>query len=248
MCLTGIGLGFMYCLPLFVVQNYFEEDLVMACAIVVSGFEVGLMSFGPLIQLIINYTSWRWAMRSLAMISCLAFIGVIAFRPIQPSANRKEQDDNSISVDEDKSDDSCCSSSKPGQSNDIFSEQQLNLGTRFVTSISFYGRLDFIMFSLGFLCLAWSFICPYSYIPLRAQAHGISPKKSSLLLTIFGVSGIAIRLFLLLGRLKIKTLVLSTALAMFISGFVSLLVPFCTTFYALSLYSSALGIAIGKSN
>ena len=266
----------MYFLPLFVTENYFEEDMVMACAIVVTGFECGLMSFGPLIQFFLNVTSWRWAMRFLAFISLSSIFGAIVYTPIKHgnlkdtetcqvfasdldhnnSQNDVENHDvkkNTYqSIEKDTIPNGTESNDKKTNAEQPFDQISTNSSKSYWVSfteyIQFYGRGDFILFAAAFFCFEWAYVCPYAYIPLRAQMRGISDSDSSYLLTIFGACGIGVRLLLLFVKMEIRGLVLSTGFAIFMAGLVSLLMPVCRIYATMAIYSGVLGISLGELN
>ena len=272
----------MYFLPLFVAENYFEEDMVMACAIVVSGFECGLMSFGPLIQFFLNVTSWRWAMRFLAFISLSGLFGAIVYTPIKHgNLDDTETRMKSITCQEFRSDLDQNNSQTEVKDHDvkkntyqsiendtipngtesngyktdaaqpfdqISTDSSKSYWVSFTEYMQFYGRGDFILFAAAFFCFEWAYVCPYAYIPLRAQLRGISDSDSSYLLTIFGACGIGVRLLLLFVKMEIKGLVLSTGFAIFIAGLASLLMPICKIYATMAIYSGVLGVSLGELN
>ena len=254
---TGFGLGLMYFLALFVVENYFEDDMVKACAIVITGFELGLMIYGPLIQFFLDIASWRWAMRAIALTCLPGLIGVVVFKPLKHQDEKDRstsvpQYEKTIPVKYKAIDETSCLNnaientlSETNSSENTSSDSQ-TLRQRFLKSIKFYVRGDFMLFAAAFLCFEWAYVCPYAFIPLRAQTRGISGRNSSFLLTIFGASGIGARLLLLLIDLNIKGLVISTGCGLFIAGLASLLVPLCRIYATLAIYSAVLGIALGE--
>ena len=231
----------MYFLSIFVVQNYFEDNMVESCAFILIGFQTGLIAIGPLIQLCLNIASWRWAMRMLALVCLPTLMGVVVFTPIKHNINAHQEEQTLF-----------CENGAGIANEKITSELHFieeipqTMLQRFLRFIKFYLRGDFVLSAAAFFCFQWVYICPCAFLPLRAQTLGISDMDSSFLLTIFGAGGLVLRLFLVLVSHQLKRLVLMTEISFSIAAITSLAVPFCRSYLTLSCYSAVSGITLGE--
>ena len=229
---TGGGFGIMNIIAYIVTEHYWKKNLYASLAIITTGFETGLMAFGPLLQVLLDNLGWRNTQRVVAAMSLFGLLGVIAFKPLP--ANLHGEDEQPLMPEDDTRDQKetgCCG----------------KLMNRLLEMCRFYRQVDFLIFSLAYLCYDWCQDVPFTFMPLLAENYGIPGTKASTLLTLFGVSGIVVRLFtLLIPGQKLSMTVLGLLVAFFISGLSSLLTPLCTDYTTLAVYSFCSGSTLGK--
>ena len=224
----------------------------IALAVVATGYEAGLMIFGPLMQYFLDQLGWRWALRATSLVSLLCLLGVLAYQPL-PKTNNKttyslrtalsltltvfkiDKADTETIISED--------TTKQTKQCSCFK----GLLVRFKQMWRFYGTLDFLLFGTAFFCFAWSYDEPFTFLSLRAQTHDITGDRAATLLTIFGASGICIRMLVLATNFKnFKLNIIINCMAMFLAGSASLFVPLCTDYSRLAIYAAFIGSNLGE--
>ena len=242
--LTGVGFGIMNIISYIVTEHYWKKNLYASLAIITTGFETGLMAFGPLLQVLLDNIGWRNSQRVVAAMSLFGLLGVIAFTPLP--ANSHSGDEQPLMPEDDTRD----MSEKTAM---LSRNDQKETGCcgklmdRLLEMCRFYRQMDFLIFGLAYFCYAWCYDAPFTFMPLLAENYGILATKASTLLTLFGVSGIVVRLFtLLIPGKKLSMTVLGLLVALFISGLSSLLTPLCTDYTTLAVYSFCSGSTLGE--
>ena len=241
--------------------------MLMAFTVVTLGFETGLMSFGPLIQLFLDTLGWRGTQRMLGLITLFVGIcAVIAYQPLnnQSSDSESDQSETNTETGSAKTKEETNTETQPLLNNtqeDANTETQplirtakpqtslcTQLKDRFMETWKFYTRLDFILLGIAFFGFTWSYDSPYIFLPLRAQTLGIDALKSTTILVIFGLSGFIIRLTLLfVPNTSFKMTVASTGVCLFVAGAVSTLMPLFTTYTTLAVYAAIVGCPLGRT-
>ena len=242
----GIGLGTLFLLAFLVAGNFWENRMQMAFTVVTLGFETGLMLLGPLIQVLTDSIGWRSTERVLAVMTlAVGLCAVLVYKPlpVQPIEPEIVIECNGFNKE---------SSFKTDTENDPLlessseSSQWEAFKARFIETWKFYIRLDFLLLGIGFFGFTWSYDSPYIFLPMRAQTLGIEALKSTTLLTIFGLSGIVVRVILLFipfGSFKLT--VASTGCCLFFAAVISLFMPLFTNYTSLAVYSALLGSTLG---
>ena len=216
----------------------------MAFAIVSTGFEAGMMIFGPFLQLLLDKCGWRCAQRVLALITfCGGVCGIIVYTELPKTTDKSDRTDTS-SGDHDEGEDQTLlrqiETKKEGCS--------AQLRARFLEICRFYRRPEFILLGISFFCYTWSYDSPYTFLPLRAQSLGISAIQSSTILAIFGLSGIIARLVVLfIPYDNFKITVFATGGCLMAAGVLSICISYFTSYTLLAVYAGLLGSTLGKS-
>ena len=212
----------------------------MAYTVVTLGFETGLMSLGPLIQILTDNIGWRGTERVLAGMTL--FVGLCAVLVYKPLPVRAVEPEIAIK----------CNSFKTGTETDSLlnssreKSRWQTFKSRTIETWRFYFRLDFLLLGIGFFGFTWSYDSPYIFLPLRAQTLGIDALKSTTLLTIFGLSGIIVRVVLICMPSSFKLTVASTGVCLFCSGCISFFMPLFTNFTSLATYAALIGSTLGN--
>ena len=234
----------MYIMAYIVTEHYWKKNLYASLAIITTGFETGLMTFGPLLQVLLDNIGWRTTQRVVATMCLFGLLGVIAFKPLP--ANSHSGDEQQVMPEDDQR----VMSEKTAMLSRNAQEETGCCGKlmdRLLEMCRFYCKIDFLFFSLAYFCYVWSYDAPFTFMPLLAKSYGIPGTKASTLLTLFGVSGIVVRLFtLLIPGQKLSKTVLGLLVAFVISGVSSLLTPLCTDYATLAVYSLCAGSTLGK--
>ena len=233
----------MFILAYIVTENYWINNLYVGIAIITTGFEAGLMAFGPLLQVLLDTIGWRNTQRVIGAMCSFGLLGVIAFKPLpsKPQChldndqmerlNENESSEKTLILQKNDQKQSCCGS----------------LVGRFVDIWRFYCQIDFLLFCFAYFCYTWSYDAPFTLLPTLAESYNIPSTKASTLLTLFGVSGIVIRILtILVPGEKMLLTVIGLLVAFFISGLSSLLTPLCYDYTTLVVYSLCIGSTLGK--
>ena len=239
--LTGVGLGIFLMLSFIVSVNYWDDQLQMAFTVITLGFEVGLMAFGPIIQLLMDHLGWREALRVLAAITAVVGLcGLVVFKPLPKIAPESDPAIRCKKLQDAKEND-------PLLKNEDTPSTREKLKHRLKEIWQLYCRLDFLLFGIGFFGFTWSYDSPYIFLPLHAQSLGIDALKSTSILVFFGLSGIAMRLVLLvIPSTNFKVTVLLTGGFLFFAGFISTLISLFTNYDTLCVYAALLGSTLGE--
>ena len=237
----GIGLGILFLLAFISSGNYWEDQIQMAFVVVTLGFETGLLALGPLIQILTDSIGWRGTERVLALMTLV--VGLCAALLFKPLPERPAEAENGIEC---ETPNKTNSESDPLLSEDTHTSRWQTFKARFIETWKFYIRLDFLLLGIGFFGFTWSYDSPYIFLPLRAQTLGIEALKSTSLLTIFGTTGIVVRVLMLFVPTNFKFTVVSTGACIFFGGAISALIPLFTTYTTLAVYSGLLGSTLGQ--
>jgi MFS family permease len=79
--LYGLGLSLLFTSCLFATTNYFDKRQAIAIGIVTGGVNVGILSLGPIIQLLIDLYGFRIMYRIMAGSFTLVLLVVLSFDP-----------------------------------------------------------------------------------------------------------------------------------------------------------------------
>ncbi|KAL2078343.1 hypothetical protein ACEWY4_026028 [Coilia grayii] len=200
--LTGVGFALCYTPAIAMVGVYFSERKALAYGIAMSGSGIGTFILAPVVQLLIDYYSWRGALLILGgFASNLCVCGAV-LRPII----RKEDVDEArpLPVDSecgynikaplekqphDKAESKRCSSSSSSSSSSSCSTSSSS-SLRCFQSLHEYRFLlmpDFMVLAGSFLFLANGCSLPFVYLVPYALDVGVSHRQAAFLMSILGV-------------------------------------------------------------
>ena len=240
----GVGLGVVFILAYIVTEDYWINDLYVGIAIIATGFDTGLMAFGPLLQVLLDNIGWRSTQRVLAAMCLFGLSGVVAFKPLPADSQRQVDKDSMEKIDH----------NIPSETTSFLAENVQeqadspgSLVDRFVEIWRFYCQIDFLFFSFAYFCYTWSYDAPFTFLLTLAESYNIPSTKASTLLTLFGVSGIVTRIMtLLIPGKKLSMTVIGLLVAFLVSGLSSLLTPLCYDYTTLVVYSLCIGSTLGE--
>ena len=230
-----------------VIENYWENHLYLAMAAIATAFETGLMAFGPIMQALLDSIGWRDSQRVFAGVVLIGLIAVLAYKPIHKE-NKHDENDSKESPKLDNSE------YKAKEKTVLLSNEENdrccgNLTNRFYDLWGFYCNIDFILFGASYFCYTWSYDAPFTFLPMLAQSYNIVGSKYSTLLTMFGVSGIIVRVAtVLLPKQKLKRILVVLGVMLIFNSVTSALVPLCTNYHTLAIYSVCIGSVLCKYN
>ncbi|XP_034094000.1 monocarboxylate transporter 12-B-like isoform X1 [Gymnodraco acuticeps] len=99
--LTGLGFALCYTPAIAMVGSYFNERKALAYGIALSGSSIGTFILAPLVQLLIEYYSWRGALLILGgFVSNLCVCGAL-MRPLEPKTIKRIWENNMALVSKD---------------------------------------------------------------------------------------------------------------------------------------------------
>ncbi|XP_063077396.1 monocarboxylate transporter 12-B [Engraulis encrasicolus] len=206
--LTGLGFALCYTPAIAMVGTYFSERKALAYGIAMSGSGIGTFVLAPVVQLLIDYYSWRGALLILGgFVANLCVCGAV-LRPIV----RKEDVDESRPL----SSDSECGSykvkakapppllekppldatEKSKRCSSASSSSSSTSSTTSTSSLSCFQSLheysfllmpDFLVLAGSFLFLANGCSLPFVYLVPYALDVGVSHRQAAFLMSILGV-------------------------------------------------------------
>ncbi|XP_041939574.1 monocarboxylate transporter 12-B isoform X1 [Alosa sapidissima] len=194
--LTGVGFALSYTPAISMVGAYFSERKALAFGIAMSGSGIGTFILAPVVQLLIDYYSWRGALLILGgFVSNLCVCGAL-LRPIV----LKEDEDEACPLARDsecgfkaptekevlqtKMDSERCSSSSSS-----FSSCSVSSLSCFqsLQEYSFLLMPDFLVLAGSFLFLANGCSLPFVYLVPYALDVGVSHHQAAFLMSILGI-------------------------------------------------------------
>ncbi|XP_022112116.1 monocarboxylate transporter 12-like, partial [Acanthaster planci] len=251
----GAGTGIAYTPAVVIVAQYFKKYYSVVIALVTTGDSIGIMMFGPLMQMLLDAYGWRGTLLVTGAITaniCLA--GAVCRsnrRPLQATENRQVNKHGN----------------PEGELQTISRRIQASTNSPVTTEQSAEGRsphcvvvclsgavkvfrLKLLWQSYRFsaLCFAqcafvFSLGCYLVYLIPRATSSGIPAQEASFLLSVVGISGLVGRPFCGLINHKVSSEIIFDA-SMFTSACAVLVAQFGT--YGYFMFSAALfGLAIG---
>ncbi|KAG5262851.1 hypothetical protein AALO_G00279590 [Alosa alosa] len=168
--LTGVGFALSYTPAISMVGAYFSERKALAFGIAMSGSGIGTFILAPVVQLLIDYYSWRGALLILGgFVSNLCVCGAL-LRPIV----LKEDEDEACPL----ARDSECGFKAP-------TEKEV-LQTK-MDKYSFLLMPDFLVLAGSFLFLANGCSLPFVYLVPYALDVGVSHHQAAFLMSILGI-------------------------------------------------------------
>ena len=239
----GIGFGGFMITSYVVTENYWEDYLYVCIALVSCGFELGILIFAPLTQLLLDNYGWRWTQRIMAVITLTGILGVVLFKPLPTKPNRN-----------DKSSNHSVSTSEPSQTTMLLDSTKnketccCRMYYDFVYILRVYCSLDFFLYGVSFLCCNWTYDMSVMFLSLHTQRQGLSGDQAAILLNLFGASGVIFRLIMIcLPSKGLKVTVFSTGLAFGFGAFLCTLISAYETYVSFAVYAICLGGALGES-
>ena len=249
------------------VIKYYANSMVFGCAVMYLGYELGIALLSPLIGLLLTSIGWRLTLISFGAALFVMFAMCIAlfadpdtFGEYQHIENTghcidKHADDNNAPTDVvtthydvSHQTEKTSLNSKNSHPNDntinlIVNDKRLSSGRKY----PWWFSLTFVLLLVGYTGFTVAYTTPFIYIPIKAEQYGLSMLQQSLLLGIIGIASVVVRMVALLtGDSHFKVTLWLCAFCQFVSGFVSLWMPYYTDFGSLAAYSVALGIGLGK--
>ncbi|XP_076154137.1 monocarboxylate transporter 12-B isoform X2 [Alosa pseudoharengus] len=194
--LTGVGFALSYTPAISMVGAYFSERKALAFGIAMSGSGIGTFILAPVVQLLIDYYSWRGALLILGgFVSNLCVCGAL-LRPIV----LKEDEDEACPLARDsecgfkaptekealqtKMDSERCSSSSSSSSSCSVSSLSC---FQSLQEYSFLLMPDFLVLAGSFLFLANGCSLPFVYLVPYALDVGVSHHQAAFLMSILGI-------------------------------------------------------------
>lgn len=196
---TGLGFALCYTPAIAMVGTYFSERKALAYGIAMSGSGIGTFVLAPVVQLLIEYYSWRGALLILGgFVSNLCVCGAL----LRPLVLREDEDEACpLARDSEcgysikaplenaalhaKTDSERCSSSSSSSSSSSTSSsfpcfQSLH-------EYSFLLMPDFLVLAGSFLFLANGCSLPFVYLVPYALDVGVSHHQAAFLMSILGI-------------------------------------------------------------
>ncbi|XP_033626186.1 monocarboxylate transporter 12-like [Asterias rubens] len=270
--LAGIGAGITLMPAIVMVAKYFKTYYPLACGISSSGADIGMLVFGPLMQLLLDTYGWRGTMLVTgAIVGNLLAAGAL-FRPVRLSpsktCNKKDTDVEHSGEDKEMLQDSREENHKSTQSEDhgiseVMNQRQSqsnnatnvtlksqrqkrNLFSAVANLLWFYLLRDSYRLSMiiftQVVAYRIAFNCFIMFLVPCATTSGISEQDASFLLSVCGIGGIVGRLICGVLTQKASSYAIYQV-SMFVSGCAVLLVQFGTTWIYIS--ASMIGITYG---
>ncbi|XP_030629744.1 monocarboxylate transporter 12-B [Chanos chanos] len=182
--LTGLGFALCYTPAIAMVGAYFSERKALAYGIAMSGSGIGTFILAPVVQVLIEYYSWRGALLILGgFVSNLCVCGAL-LRPI----TLKEEEACPLPVDTE-----CGYDVKPPAVTSTAEEQPVDgehQGCRcpqFMREYHFLLMPDFIVLAASFVFLASGCSLPFVYLVPYALDVGVRHHHAAFLMSILGV-------------------------------------------------------------
>ncbi|KAL0984136.1 hypothetical protein UPYG_G00137580 [Umbra pygmaea] len=180
--LTGIGFALCYTPAIAMVGSYFCERKALAYGIAMSGSGIGTFILAPVVQLLIEYYSWRGALLILGgVVSNLCVCGAL----LRPITLKEEQEAHGLVMLDTEY-------GLKARGTDALEEPlPINTkGRRCFLSMQEYRFLlmpDFLMLAVSFLFLASGCSLPFVYLVPYALDVGVSHHHAAFLMSILGV-------------------------------------------------------------
>ena len=219
----------------------------MAFGVVVSGMELGLMTGGPITEILVNnLQSWR---KTFIVFAIMAFTNLLCC-PFMSNPKEDKTGTNNRAV-KSVEDTDTSSDSNVGETKQLIQKENHARTKQIKNKIQ---HLTFTLCNAQFLCLGLFTIgidigygVPYTFLPSLTTTLGFSVTESAWVLTTFGLSGLMFRLiYLLFGEVNFSISSVLTFVFLFLMGVASMFVPLCTTFLLLIIYDVAVGICLGE--
>ncbi|KAM5236489.1 monocarboxylate transporter 12 [Ctenodactylus gundi] len=180
--LTGLGFALCYSPAVAMVGKYFNRRKALAYGIAMSGSGIGIFILAPVVQLLIEQFSWRGALLILGgFVLNLCVCGAL-MRPItlKDDHSSPEQNHTGQTQKEDCAKASPCSS----LTNDW---AQTCDCCPLLQEYSFLLMLDFAVFAISVLFMAYGCSPLFVYLVPYALSVGVSHQQAAFLMSIFGV-------------------------------------------------------------
>ncbi|CAL8284971.1 unnamed protein product [Merluccius merluccius] len=176
--LTGVGFALCYTPAIATVGGYFSRRKALAYGIAMSGSGIGTFLLAPVVQLLIDYYSWRGALLILsAFVANLCVCGAL-LRPIPVG---RGPDSTPPPPPQDHAPSSGCNPMRERRLSSCF------LSSR---DYSFLLLPDFLCLAVSFLFLASGCSLPFVYLVPYALRSGVSSHNAALLMATLGGVGI----------------------------------------------------------
>ncbi|KAI1886888.1 hypothetical protein AGOR_G00200420 [Albula goreensis] len=179
--LTGVGFALCYTPAIAMVGAYFCERKALAYGIAMSGSGIGTFVLAPVVQLLIDYYSWRGALLILGgLVANLCVCGAL----LRPISNKDEEESGPIKVGSEKPPDT---SVPPGSLVSSKDREHSCFCFQSLQEYSFLLMPDFMVLAASFLFLANGCSVPFVYLVPYALSMGVSHQQAAFLMSILGV-------------------------------------------------------------
>ncbi|KAL4641007.1 monocarboxylate transporter 12 [Arapaima gigas] len=246
--LTGAGFALCYTPAIAMVGTYFRERKALAYGIAMSGGGIGTFILAPVVQLLIEYYSWRGALLILGgLVSNMCVCGAL----MRPLTVNKEDPSKTVLADVEFGYAVKPQDIKPsdlrGKTGQLESTKSMTPSCLFIHSLKEYRFLikpEFMVLSASILFLAYGCSVPFVYLIPYALSRGISHQQAAFLMSILGIIDIVGNItFGWLTDIKClkKYRSVSYMVAVGIEGLCCLFIPVLQSFYLLVPFSVLYG-------
>lgn len=239
---VGVGVSMMTVSSMVIVHQYFDKRRAIAAAIAVTGFSLGSLISGPVVQLLLDKYAWRGTIIIIGGIFLQAILFGSLFRPLCRTRSRRSNEHQDATVSKDPT---LQSQSKAPTCNAWI--------VRFVckrfSSLGFplLGDPPFLLYILSIFCLQVGLTVFFQHTPSRAVHYGIERHKVALLPTIIGaVTGVSRLFFGFVANIRGVNRLLQYSVSAVISGVIQATTGFATTFPTFALYAALESLSNGK--
>lgn len=239
---VGVGVSMMTVSSMVIVHQYFDKRRAIAAAVAVSGFSLGSLVSGPVVQLLLDQFAWRGTVIIIGGIFLQAVLFGSLFRPPSAAWNRKPNGPQEATI-----------SKEPKLQSESKSSRCNFWIARFVrrsfSSLGFPLLTDppFLLYILSVFCLQMGLTVFFQHTPSRAVHHGIERHMVALLPTIIGaVTGVSRLAFGFIANIRGVNRLLQYCVAALISGVIQSTTGFATTFPTFALYAAVESASNGK--
>ena len=189
---SGIGLGMTALASIVIVQQYFTRRRPLAAGLALCGMACGLMTGGPVTQLLIDRYGWRGTLIILAGLTLHILVLAMMFRPLMLQ-KRKRQTTMEMTVEGDNAKFATKNDTDSMVTKQSACKQLCSTFAERICDFSVFGNPGFVMCLAGTFCMTQGLTSFLSHSPSRAVFLGVDKQRSSLLLTSLGLSGLVAR-------------------------------------------------------
>ncbi|XP_038076317.1 monocarboxylate transporter 3-like [Patiria miniata] len=196
--LAGVGSSFVWFNNFAAMAWYFKDNYVTAFGIGTMGMPIGIMTLGPVTQVLVDTYGWRGTMLVLGGVSFhLVACGMLAQRDQFSSSTDGEEyqvlrEDDSMHAEEEANGTSVCTSAARNLPEQNLRERAREFCRRFIAALDCAVLTDvrFVLLTTARCTVAFAFSGWMVYMVSHGQFQGLTETQASFLPTAFGIGNI----------------------------------------------------------